>query len=311
MRTGTFLWSEECYRVLGYQVGEVEPSQAVWTASIHPDDREAAEAAETTARRERQEFISEYRVIRRDGSIRWVLAQGRFLYDADKPVRMIELKQDVTEARRQIETQRVLVAELQHRTRNLMAVVHSIAHQTLETVDSIAEFKDRFNDRLEALSRVQSLLSRADAAPITLGALVLMELEALGSHMAGDRITFGGPEAPLRKSAVEMLALAMHELLANAIKYGALASETGRLSVTWRIEGTRPDRRLVLEWTERGILSPPQSADARPSGYGRALIEEGLPYSLSAETKFDLGSGALRCLISLPLATNGIDEMPG
>ncbi len=67
----------------------------------------------------------------------------------------------------------------------------------------------------------------------------------------------------------------------------------------------------MLEWTERGILSPPQSADARPSGYGRApLIEEGLPYSLSAETKFDLGSGALRCLNSLPLATNCIDDMP-
>ncbi len=90
---------------------------------------------------------------------------------------MIGLKQDVTEARRQIETQRVLVGELQHRTRNLMAVVQSIAHQTLETVDSIAEFKDRFNDRLGALSRVQSLRSRADAAPITLGALVLMEFE--------------------------------------------------------------------------------------------------------------------------------------
>ena len=193
-----------------------------------------------------------------------------------------------------------------------MAVVQSIAYQTLDTVDSIAEFKERFSDRLEALSRVQSLLSRGDNAPITLGALVLMELAALASDAIGDRITFEGPEAPLRKSAVEMLALAIHELLTNALKYGALANETGRLSVTWQIEGMPPDRRLVLEWIERGIASPSEVAVARPSGYGRTLIEEALPYSLSAETEFHLGSDALHCLISLPFAMkDDVDGMFG
>ncbi len=109
-----------------------------------------------------------------------------------------------------------------------------------------------------------------------------------------------------------MLALAMHELLTNAIKYGALASETGRMSVTWRIEGRPSDERLVLEWIERGIALPPQPADARRSSYGRTLIEEALPYSLSADDlKFDLGSDALHCLISLPVATDGTDEMLG
>ena len=112
LETDSFSWSDECYRMLGYQAGEVEPSQAVWMACIHPDDREAAEAAETTAMRERKEFISEYRIVRRDGSVCWVLARGRFLYDGDNPVRMIGLKQDITEARQQIETQRLLVAEL-------------------------------------------------------------------------------------------------------------------------------------------------------------------------------------------------------
>ena len=309
LRTDSFLWGDECYRMLGYQVGEVEPSQAVWLARIHPDDRGAAEAAETTARRERKEFISEYRINRRDGSVRWVVARGRFLYDGDKPVRMIGLKQDITEARQQAETQRVLVGELQHRTRNLMAVVQSIAHQTLHTAESLKDFEARFDRRLGALSRVQSLLSRADNAPITLGALVLMELEALGSHAIGDRIAFGGPEAPLRKSSVEMLTLAIHELLTNAIKYGALASDTGRLSVTWRIEGAPPHRRLVLEWIERGMDLTALAADAGRSGYGRALIEEALPYSLAAETKFDLGSHGLLCLISLPFATK--DDVDG
>jgi PAS domain S-box-containing protein len=299
--TGKFVWSEECYRMLGYKPREIEPGQAAWMAHIHPDDRKTAETAEITAKLEHKEFNTEYRVIRRDGIVRWVLAHGRFLYDGDKPVRMIGLKQDITEARRHSETQRVLVAELQHRTRNLMAIVQSIAHQTLDTVDSLAEFEGRFNRRLEALSRVQGLLSRAENESITLRSLLVMEFEALGLHTFGDKITlFGGPEVRLRKDAVEMFALALHELLTNAIKYGAFASETGRLSVTWRIEGMPPDQRLVLEWIERGISAVP-AADPNRSGFGRTLIEQALPYSLSAETKFTLGPDRVHCRISLPL----------
>ena len=301
LNTGNFLWSDECHRMLGYQVGEIEPSQSEWMARVHPHDRKAAEAAETRAKLEHKEFVSEYRIVRRDGGIRWIRAHGRFFYDGDKPVRMIGLKQDITEARQQIETQRVLVGELQHRTRNLMAVVQSIAHQTLDTADSLVDFEGRFNRRLGALSRVQSLLSRADNEPITLRALLLMEFEALGLYAFNGKILFGGPEARLRKSAVEMLALAIHELLTNAIKYGALASEMGRLSVTWRIEGIQHDQRLVLEWIERGIASPPPAADGKLRGFGRTLIEEALPYSLSAETTFELGADGLRCRVGLPL----------
>jgi two-component system CheB/CheR fusion protein len=105
---------------------------------------------------------------------------------------------------------------------------------------------------------------------------------------------------------VEMLSLAVHELLTNALKYGALRSESGRLSVMWRIEGAGPDRKLVLEWIERGIAA----ADIVRSGYGRTLIEQALPYSLSAETKFELGRDALSCVIRLPLPAN-VNEVAG
>ena len=103
-----------------------------------------------------------------------------------------------------------------------------------------------------------------------------------------------------------MLLLAIHELLTNAIKYGALACENGRLSVTWRIERTQANHRLVFEWIERGITASSPSADQGRSGYGRILIEEALPYSLSAETKFVLSGDTLRCWISLPLETSSI-----
>jgi PAS domain S-box-containing protein len=307
LRTGIVLWSDEWYRMLGYRVGEVEPSRAAWIDRIHPDDRKKVFAAHERRGSGPQEFSCDYRIVRRDGDVRWIRTHARYLHEGGKPVRLLGLEQDVTEARQQVETQRVLVAELQHRTRNLMAVVQAIANQTLGTVGSIAEFQGRFNRRLEALSRVQSLLSRADDEPITLRALIVMEFEALGLDLTKISL-FGGPEAPLRKSAVEMLALAIHELLTNAIKYGAFASETGRLSVTWRIEGMPPDQQLVLEWIERGITSPAPPPDPKRSGYGRTLIEEALPYSLSAETIFDLGPEGLYCRIRLPLARGDARE---
>jgi PAS domain S-box-containing protein len=311
LRTEKATWNDEYYRMLGLRVGEIEPGYAVWLNCVHPNDRDAVGAKVESAMREHREYLNEYRILCPDGTVRWCVARGEFFYDdAGQPIRMIGLVQDVTEARQQTEQQRVLVAELQHRTRNLMAVVHSIAQQTLATAASLADFENRFNRRLAGLSRVQNLLSRAEDEPITVGALVGMELEALGSAGLDDKVTVAGPDVPLRKSAVQMLCLAVHELATNALKYGALAHAEGRLSVTWRIEKSAPDRRLRLEWIERGIAAMPAAGVIR-RGYGRTLIEEALPYTLSAQTRFELGPEALRCVISLPLATRDGKEVVG
>jgi PAS domain S-box-containing protein len=111
MRTGASSWSDEWCRMLGYQVGEIEPSQAAWLARIHPDDREKAFSEHKSNTAQPKDINSEYRIIRGDGDIRWIRTHGRFLSEGGRPVRLIGLKQDVTEARQQFETQRVLVAE--------------------------------------------------------------------------------------------------------------------------------------------------------------------------------------------------------
>jgi PAS domain S-box-containing protein len=306
-RTGVVVWNDEYFRLLGYEVGEVKPGRAAWLAHVHPEDRAIARSMTENAEDGLKDYVNEYRVLRPDGAVRWARACGRFLNHSGEPMRTIGVVEDITEAREQIETQRVLVAELQHRTRNLMAVVQSLAHQTLSTTTSRDDFEKRFNQRLEALSRVQGLLSRAGDQPITIAALVAMELEALGSPSRNGRIHCEGPVVRLRKGAVEMLSLAIHELATNAIKYGALASDAGRLSVTWRLDRTKQDQNVVLEWVEDGIASQPERQSAH-GGYGRTLIEQALPYSLSAETKFELGANALHCVIGLPLATINITE---
>lgn len=251
------------------------------------------------------EHAEEDRFDRADGStqwLRWEVLPWRT--DAGEIGGLIILCEDITEGRRWRESQQVLVGELQHRTRNLLTVVESIAQQTMRTTSSLAEFMQRFGVRLRALSRVQGLLSRSDREPITIGALVRMELEALGPDAISARTVVAGPEVRLRKRSVQTLALAIHELATNACKYGALAADHGRLSVTWRLEGAAgPAQCLRLDWAESGIERPSGQA-AAGHGYGRTMIERALPYSLSAQTTFELSDDAFRCSITLPLGAD-------
>jgi two-component sensor histidine kinase len=104
-----------------------------------------------------------------------------------------------------------------------------------------------------------------------------------------------------------MLSLAIHELLTNALKYGALANETGQLLIAWRIEALPSGRHLELEWIERGITPQLSTVDPRRIGYGRMLIEEALPYSIGATTRYDIGAERLHCLISVPLSSKSAE----
>ena len=211
---------------------------------------------------------------------------------------------DIDELRRMQEQQRVFVAELQHRTRNLLGVVRSIAQQTMAATDTMEMFKASFDERLSALSRVQGLLSRAGEVPVLLGTLIRSELDAFATDGMGERITLDGPDVSIRKASAQTFALALHELATNARKYGALANEDGRLAVTWWVKPTDGrGRRLVLEWVETGVdLGFGADDAARKVGYGRELIEKALPYALDATTRYELGHDGVRCRIELLLA---------
>jgi two-component sensor histidine kinase len=212
---------------------------------------------------------------------------------------------DALERARAEDHLRVVVAELQHRTRNLLAVVRSIANQTLNASDSLDVFRTKFEDRLGALARVQGLLSRSDQDPITIAMIVRMELDALGAEEALDRMRLSGPDVPLQNSMVQTLCLALHELATNARKYGALSCEHGRLTVEWSVTSLgHGERRLTLAWSETWAPRP-GSADAHADqrlGYGRELIERVLPHSLGAVTRYELNKGSVRCTIDVPLS---------
>ncbi|MBV9655463.1 MAG: PAS domain-containing protein [Acetobacteraceae bacterium] len=200
------------------------------------------------------------------------------------------------------ERQRVLIGELQHRTRNLLAVVQSIAQQTVGKSGSLVDFEDR----LAALSRVQSLVNRLDGESLDLGDLVRQELEAIGGH-TGDRILVSGPPLPLRLEHIQTLALVLHELATNALKHGALRGEEGRLHVAWSVEGSLPGDILVtLDWQETGVTMP--ATPPTRHGYGRLLIEKSLAFSLRAKTKLAFEPSGVRCRIQFPIPGTSRDE---
>jgi two-component sensor histidine kinase len=154
------------------------------------------------------------------------------------------------------------------------------------------------------LSRVHDLLSRSEQEPITIGALVRLEFDAAGGE-AG-RIEFSGPEVRLRNSTVQMLALALHELASEARRHGALSPDHGRLRIGWEVEQIRGAPCLRLTWIEERPVCVGVGRDRR--GYGRELIERALPYSLNAETCYELDEAGLRCTITLPLTREGPKE---
>lgn len=201
----------------------------------------------------------------------------------------------------------VMVAELQHRTRNLVAVVKALADRTLDESQSIDEFRSLYGDRLAAVSRVQGLLSRlAEGQRITFDQVLQVELSALAAFAeASARVSLDGPNGiGLRSNTVQTLALALHELLTNALKYGALAVPEGRVNIHWHLD-VRPEgqtRLLHVDWRESGVPMSDVALKAQAMGYGRELIERALPYQLMAQTSYDLGEDGVRCTIDVPLS---------
>lgn len=281
-----------------------------WLRILHPADRAAALSAWTEAAAVGC-FEGEHRLRRQDGAYRWFAMRAKPIRDAaGHIVEWLGTANDIDDLRQAQARQGVMVAELQHRTRNLIAVVQALSEKTLDGASSLADFKTRFADRLSALARVQGLLSHACAGrKVTFDALLQSELCALGAN-DGDtldaRIILRGPSGiPLRSGAVQALALALHELATNAVKHGALTVASGRLAIAWSV--TRQDGQrgiLTVEWIESGLAPPRAAGKDTRVGYGRELIERALPFQLKARTSYTFTDDGLRCTISVPVVAD-------
>jgi len=194
----------------------------------------------------------------------------------------------------------LLIHELQHRTRNLLAVVRSISDRTRLASTSLESYAAVFNSRLGALSRAQDLITREDADSITMHELVKTEFDALVG-MQPSQVSVEGPAVALPRESIQLLSLAFHELITNSLKHGVLKSAAGALAIRWRIAHPRAETRaLDINWVESG--NPSTKAGSTHRGFGRILLERALPYQLGAKTNFSLERDGIRCSLEVPLA---------
>jgi PAS domain S-box-containing protein len=266
-------------------------------ASIHPDDRPRMTQAIEHAIHQGSDYDIEYRVRTPGGEARWVHARGRAAQTADHggARRMAGVSLDITERKRAEERQRLLLNELNHRVKNTLVSVQSIASQTLRTTPDPVAFREAFESRLMALSKTHNLLTDQNWEGASLREVFDAEIEAFAAH---DRLVFTyAQDIRLSPKSTVALGMAVHELATNAIKYGALSMPEGRVNVGWRIS-PGPGETLHLTWTERG--GPPVVSPTR-RGFGARLLEKGLAGELSGEVRLAYDDLGLVCSMGLPM----------
>jgi two-component sensor histidine kinase len=208
-----------------------------------------------------------------------------------------ELKHALQDAEQQLTLsqlrERSLAGELQHRVRNMLAVVRSVFSRTADSYEMIEDVADHFKGRLDALARSQTGLLQISQGRELEG---LVRDELLAVTAAGDpRVTVHGPVVRLTGKVAESLGLAVHELVTNSIKFGILSQvgTKGSLQVDWSLSG----QRLDFAWKETGVTVI-SSAPLR-IGFGREYIENSLPYEIDADTAFEIQPGTILCRIQL------------
>ncbi|WP_018263553.1 CheR family methyltransferase [Methylobacterium sp. WSM2598] len=194
---------------------------------------------------------------------------------------------------------KLLLAELQHRVRNTLAVMRSVVRRTALSSDTVEDYAAHLEGRIDAFARVQSAVTRDPAAGIDLEQLVSHELLAHAAHEGEQVRRIEGPPVRLRPKAAETLALAIHELATNAVKHGALTAPSGRVTVTWRIEDrSAPEPLLTLAWIETGVTLSGDPPSRR--GFGTELIERTLSYELGGSAALSFRPEGMQCHIVLP-----------
>jgi two-component sensor histidine kinase len=264
-------------------------------SGVHPSDRPDVDAALKAAFDEGVDYVSEFRV----GSTgRWLLARGR-VYQRDgegKPLIMMGVNLDLTETREAAEQTQLLLRELNHRVKNTLAMIQSLARQTMRRNPDPESFIEAFSGRLRTLSDSHALLSDRDWSGIGLIELVGLQVQA-SSDFGPEQLELLGKDVFLPPDHALGLGLVLHELTSNAIRFGALSVPEGHVRLTWS-ERQDGDRWIDLVWMESG---GPAVKAPREYGLGGRLIERSLAKVLGSSVQLSFPSGGVEARISFPL----------
>ncbi len=299
--TGKVIWSEGMHKIFGRRRDQFSGTADEVLSFVHPDDRAAFRRAfEETVSSGSSGFGQDFRVVRPDGEIRWVMRRAVVIRGDDgQPASMLGVALDVTERRDKEEHISFLMRELAHRSKNLVAVIQAIAHQTARHTDDMSEFIERFSARLVSLARTHDLIAGKDKDGAALKDLVESQIEAF-VEMGGRQVTIIGPPVVLDQTATQNIGLALHELATNAAKYGALSVPEGRVEIEWKtVRNSGGDRMLHLSWRERN--GPEVAAPAR-KGFGHVVVERMVADSLDAKIRLNFAPAGLSWEAEIPSA---------
>jgi PAS domain S-box-containing protein len=280
-----------------------------WDGVIHPQDLRSTVAAWLKASEAGEPYEKEHRLMVAGQGYCWHLSRAIPLKDAEgQPVKWYGTTTDIHDHKMREEHIRVLMREVNHRSKNLLAVTQAIARQTVSSSATAADFEQKFSARLLGLAASQDLLTEEKWRGVQLEALVLSQLDHY-SERGGGRFLVAGPTIALNSVATQAIGMALHELATNAVKYGALANDKGQIEVKWRIEERGAESTLEIDWIER--RGPPVAAPST-RGFGSVVIEKMVAQRLNGTVRLSFEVEGVSWRLSVPLknviATDDLEE---
>jgi PAS domain S-box-containing protein len=305
---GTWTWDIANNKLYGDEnfarLYGVDPERAARGATpdecsryYHPDD-DPIDAALRRLKDGDDNLARERRIVLPDGSVRWLWAKGQITRDANGlATYWTGASVDITDLKQAQERQKLLMDELSHRVKNTLAVVQAIVSQTFRAAASKEDANEALSSRLVALSKAQDVLLQGSGSRSSLHVLV-RAASLLHSHDQEGRFTIEGPEIEIGPQSSLYIALALHELGTNAVKYGSLSEENGRVTVVWRECLRNGEPNLHLRWQESGgpIVSTPDR-----KGFGSRLIQRSLIQALRASVTLNYLPSGVVLTLEVPL----------
>jgi len=258
---------------------------------MHPDDRDRIVAAVSEQLAASGRYRVELRIVRRDdGRVIWAASAGALVAAANgRPQRVIGVIQDITARKTEEEERETLVAELDHRVKNVLAAVQSLAAQSARKAASLEGFLKTFAGRLKSMASAHQLLTATRWRGAGMHNIAAAELGGL----APGQTRWSGPDVLLTPRGANAMSLALHELATNAVKFGSLSTEVGRVEVTWRRTG---DCGLELQWLESH--GPSVGLPTR-RGFGSTLLEKVTGRELGGSVRVEYRAEGVRAVLTV------------
>src|SRR5207253_717159 len=287
---GDWMWDEGQYRIFGVDPKTFEVTPAKVQALLHPDDVDELRKAMAQFTKGATSYEAEFRIRRPDGAICWCAGTAAATVDkGGRVVRVSGVTIDITERKQAEERQSLLAREVDHRAKNALALAQSIVRLTRG--ENVKSYVRSVEGRINALARVHTVLSLSSWRGAEIRRLID---EELAPYSTGEQIDLSGPEVQLEPATAQTVALALHELVTNSAKYGALSALSGRLSVGWENQAGL----LKFVWVETG--GPPVEKPVS-RGFGTRSVIASIESQLGGRAEFDWRPEGLLCCLSVPL----------